>query len=79
VLGGHTGFIDRSGKMVIEPQFDLDRSCIWPFSDRLRPTPKGGKWGYIDRAGTTVIPTRYLRVDLGFVDGFEVMSQRCSQ
>ena len=41
------GFIDKSGKVVIEPQFDYAE----PFSEGLACLEKDGKLGYLDKNG----------------------------
>ena len=45
------GFIDKNGKVVIEPQFD----GILDFSEGLAGAEKDGKWGYIDKSDKLVI------------------------
>ena len=45
------GYIDKSGKVVIEPQFDYVRD----FSEGLAVVEKDGKWGVIDKNGKVVI------------------------
>lgn len=71
-VGGKRGFIDSTGKLAINPQFD-DISTDWrgtdPFSEGLvavciGPCTNGkdvpnGKWGYIDRKGTVVINLQF--------------------
>jgi hypothetical protein len=49
------GFINRSGHIVIEPQFD--EAC--GFSEGLSLAAANGKWGYIDRTGEFVIQPQY--------------------
>ena len=55
-IGDKWGYIDKSGKIVIEPQFD-DASS---FSEGLAAVclgdycPLRGKWGYIDKSGEYV-------------------------
>lgn len=49
------GFINRSGYVVIEPQFD--EAC--GFSEGLSLAATNGKWGYIDRTGEFVIQPEY--------------------
>jgi hypothetical protein len=44
------GYIDKTGKLAINPQFDDAR----PFSLGLAPVESGGAWGYIDRSGKLV-------------------------
>jgi len=41
------GYIDRSGKMVIEPIFDY----AYSFREQMAAVQVGSKWGYIDHAG----------------------------
>jgi hypothetical protein len=48
------GFIDRSGKFVIEPEFDWT-SLKHVFSEGLAVFAVGGKLGFMDRSGKTVI------------------------
>jgi hypothetical protein len=45
--GGQWGFIDRTGNMVIEPQFDE----VTSFSDGLAAVRIGERWGFIDQKG----------------------------
>ena len=45
------GYIDRSGKMVIPPQF----KDAGPFSDGLARVLLGKQGGYIDKSGQLVI------------------------
>ncbi|PYV71813.1 MAG: hypothetical protein DMG96_28035 [Acidobacteria bacterium] len=51
LFGKKYGFIDRNGKTVIPPQFDL----TYGFSEGLAAVQTGKKWGYIDAAGKIVI------------------------
>ena len=44
------------------------------FTEGLRATPQGGKWGYIDRAGTFVIPPRFDEA-WGFSEGLAAVRQ----
>lgn len=53
------GFIDKTGKYVINPQFD----DATPFADGLARVKLGGKWGFIDKTGKLVIPPQF---DLAF-------------
>jgi hypothetical protein len=63
------GFMDMSGKIVIEPKFSyadyfsegVARVCIggkvqW---DGFTPIEVGGKWGYIDKSGKMVIKAQF--------------------
>ena len=49
------GFIDKSGKVVIEPQFDDAE----PFSEGLAQVEKDGKYGFIDKSGKVVIEPQF--------------------
>ena len=49
------GFIDKSGKVVIELQFD-DAGY---FSEGLARVEKDGKWGFIDKSGKVVIEPQF--------------------
>jgi len=61
--GGKWGFVDASGKTVIEPQFD----GAWYFSEGLALVQSNGpesllghrRYGYIDRTGRLVIPAKF--------------------
>jgi hypothetical protein len=55
-IGNKYGFIDRSGKVVIQPKFDL----TFHFSEGLAAVQIGHKWGYIDRTGKMVIKPKAL-------------------
>jgi hypothetical protein len=49
------GFIDKTGKMIIEPKFDDAE----PFSEGLAKIYVGKRYGYIDKTGKYVWePTR---------------------
>ncbi len=49
------GYIDKTGKMVIEPQFDKVKA----FSGGLATVEINGKWGYIDKTGRMVIEPQF--------------------
>ena len=49
------GFIDKSGKVVIEPQFD----DVGAFIEGLAWVKKDGKWGFIDKSGKVVIEPQF--------------------
>lgn len=61
---GKFGFIDRTGQVVIRPQFDIAGS----FAEDVAPVQIGQKWGYIDRSGTIVINPQFDDAS-GFSDG----------
>ena len=47
-MGDRWGYIDKSGKLVINPQFDNAR----PFSLDLAPVQVGSAWGYVNRTAS---------------------------
>jgi hypothetical protein len=53
------GYIDKTGKIVIEPQFDDIRE----FNEGLAAVQLGEQWGYINTKGTVVIPPQFERSD----------------
>jgi hypothetical protein len=53
--GGKWGFIDTSGRRVVEPQF---YSCAG-FSEGLAAVCAGGEWGFVDKSARVVIEPRY--------------------
>jgi KWG Leptospira. len=57
--GGKYGFIDRSGKLAIQPQFDDAAQ----FQDGLAPVSVGKTWGYIDRRGKLTINPQFEMAD----------------
>ena len=52
------GYIDKSGKFAIPPQFD----DAGPFIGGLAAISKDGKWGYIDKTGKITIPPQFDEV-----------------
>jgi hypothetical protein len=54
-VDGIWGYIDTSGTMVIEPQYDDARI----FSEGLAPVEIDGRWGYIDIHGNMVIDLQF--------------------
>jgi len=50
ILNGKWGYIDTTGKIVINPQFDE----AWWFSEGLARIKIGDRWGYIDKTGKYV-------------------------
>lgn len=59
---GEWGFVDTSGEMVIQPQFQQARS----FSNGLGAICQGGKWGFINLDGQVVIECQFS--DIGYMD-----------
>ncbi len=51
------GYIDKTGKVVIKPQFDGDSAR--DFYEDLAAVKIGGKWGYIDKTGKVVIKPQF--------------------
>lgn len=49
------GYIDKTGRVVIEPAFE----DAWPFSGGLASVLINGKWGYADKTGKEVIKAEY--------------------
>jgi len=54
-LSGKWGYIDRTGRIVINPQFEE----AGDFSEGLARVKTGGKWGYIDRTGRFLINPQF--------------------
>ena len=52
---GNWGFIDKTGKIRIKPQFDIADD----FSEGLAAVSIGEKWGFIDHSGRVVITPKY--------------------
>ncbi len=52
---GKYGYIDKSGKVVIQPQFDNTMG----FNEGLAATSVGGKFGYIDTKGRWAIKPQF--------------------
>src|SRR5262249_52513997 len=52
---GKYGYIDKTGKLVIKPQFDdADR-----FFDAFAAVQIGEKWGFIDKSGKVVLKPQF--------------------
>lgn len=67
---GKWGFIDKTGKIIIEPQYHYVAS----FSEGLAVVKQNGKYGFIDKTGKVVIPLQYDGVD-SFSEGLAVVRQ----
>ncbi len=52
---GKFGFVDETGKMIINPQFDTANS----FSEGLAVVKQNDKFGFIDKTGKIVINTQF--------------------
>jgi len=55
-VDGRYGFIDRTGRIAIKPQFDSTSG----FSEGLAPVQFGGKWGYINSDGALAITPQFV-------------------
>lgn len=55
MINGLWGFVDKDGKIVIEPQYQEAKS----FSNGLAAVKINGKWGYIDESGELVIEASF--------------------
>ena len=55
VVAGKVGYIDRTGKVVIEPQ----QRRSGRFHDGLATVRVGRKWGFIDTTGAIAIEARF--------------------
>jgi len=49
-IDGKWGFIDKTGKIAINPQFE----DAWEFKEGLATIQLGNKYGYIDKSGKIV-------------------------
>jgi len=58
------GFIDITGKIIIEPKFD----DAWEFKDEVAAVSLNKKWGFINKQGTVIIQPQY-EIVLNFFDG----------
>ncbi|MEN7793072.1 WG repeat-containing protein, partial [Clostridioides difficile] len=59
-IGDKWGFIDKEGKIVINPIFN----DLQPFKENLAFVMKDDKWGVIDKNGKVIIQFKYLNEDL---------------
>ena len=55
------GYIDKTGKIVIAPQFTSTKvtPAVQPFSEGLAAVSVEGKWGYVDKTGKLVVKPVY--------------------
>jgi len=70
-VNGKDGFIDRDGKIVIEPTFEK----AYPFTDGLAAVQKQGEWGFIDTKGRVIIEPQFVSVGL-FSDGLATFQDK---
>jgi len=66
---GKWGYVDKSGRFAIAPQFSEARD----FSEGLAAVLDGDSWGYINRSGTFVVGPRY-RIAGSFANGLAPVS-----
>jgi len=64
IVGGRYGYIDASGKMVIQAEFEEADS----FTGMFARVKKDGLWGYIDMMGKPYIPITYVELEGGYGD-----------
>lgn len=72
VKDGKLGFIDGSGRVVIQPQFELTAGLMLAgehFAEGLEPLQVGGQWGFIGTDGKFRVNPQFDGVQLGFSDG----------
>jgi hypothetical protein len=65
------GFIDKTGSMIIQPQF----ADVRDFSEGMASVQIGGSWGVIDKTGRVIIAPQYDGVN-SFSEGVAVAYQR---
>jgi len=68
MVNGKWGYIDKTGKIVIDPQFD----GAYNFSEGLAAVKVGDKWGYIDKTGKIVIDPQFYWAD-SFSEGLALV------
>ena len=59
MLNDKWGYIDRTGKFVVEPQFDR---VFWFTENGWALIERNGKSGYIDRTGKIIISPQFDKV-----------------
>lgn len=65
--GDFWGFIDSTGKVICEPQFE--EIGLFYEDESLIAVKRSGKWGFIDLSYTTVIPFDYDELGTAFYRG----------
>lgn len=66
------GFTDKSGNIVIAPEYELVGG---DFSSSLCPVRKNRKWGYINKKGEAVVPLIYDEVADMFEGGYAAVKK----
>ncbi|MBO4543087.1 MAG: WG repeat-containing protein, partial [Bacteroidales bacterium] len=64
--GDKIGFIDKTGKIIVKPQFDR----VEDFQEGLAAVCKNAKWGFINKKGEIVINPQFDGIDERFPIGF---------
>lgn len=64
-VGEKWGYIDNTGKVVIQPQYDE----VHFFSEGLAAVRMGDNWGFINDKGIMVIPPRFTEIASEFSEG----------
>src|ERR1700687_2019261 len=57
------GFTDKSGTVVIKPEYEADILDHFKFSEGLAAVKVDGKWGYIDKTGQLAIKPAFEGAD----------------
>src|SRR5580700_5500673 len=58
-MNGKYAYINKSGKLVIQPQFDRAE----PFTEGYAAVQTAGRWGFIDKTGKLTIAPQYDLAD----------------
>ena len=58
-INGKYGYMNKSGKLVIQPQFD--RADL--FAEGAAAVELGRRWGFIDKSGKLIVPPQYDLAD----------------
>jgi hypothetical protein len=69
-VGDKFGYIDKTGRVTIPPQFDIAK----PFSEGLAAVLVGDKWGYIDQTGRFAVNPRFFRAH-AFSNGLALVNE----
>ncbi len=59
VLNGKHGFLDSTGRTVVEPKYD----DVYEFSNGTAAVSVNGKWGIINKTGKVIVPVKYEGVN----------------
>jgi len=70
VPGQGSGFIDKTGVLVIPPQFEN----AWGFKEGLAPVVVDDKWGFINKTGTLVIENQFDWIER-FSEGLAIVER----